>query len=151
MKRTCVHVLSGWSLILYCIKVYWEAKKEHSGKYISQRYTYWNRRHVWQAVVKLYGSQAACSYVHWSTVHEQQDSGEKAGVSKEIVGTRNVKTVESLCSNMSSMCLVKECKKLEEFCGVAYVDRRFDMEHIAAEVDNWVTWVRLSMRHCPEL
>ena len=66
------------------------------------------------------------------------------------------RTVESMCDIMCSLCLVKECKELEEVCGMAHTEKMNDeikrVDHekllkrctekapLIAEVEKRVSW-----------
>ena len=71
-------------------------------------------------------SQQYCSLA--GSCWKKHDSGKKVGVPAEGTECRfkvcvSGRLVEAMCGSISSLCLVRECRELEEMCGVAFTDR----------------------------
>ena len=74
-------------------------------------------------------------YIEVQSMKNRILHGEKAGVSTEITGTRNVsgKTVESMCNDVFNVSGKRVPKAGEGLWSGVYrkdADRRFDMKHI---------------------
>ena len=63
---------------------------------------------------------------HWPSDSEEQNTGKKLNFLQRVLGMKfsslSGTTLEAISDSISEFSPVRECRKLEEVCGVAYTD-----------------------------
>ena len=76
--------------------------------------------------------QYCCHGSGWNVDSEKHNSGKEVGFLQKVLnaGSKCVsgRLVEAMCDRVSSLCLMKECRELEEMCGVAFTDKLLIMK-----------------------